>query len=108
MDNGFEWAALTPKCIAREEVRALLRRGRALVLYHHQTRRKGGAAAEYRRLAAWLFETGARSVAGVRLRPYSSRFYLVVDGDRGLSEALGRFARRWGPKLVEPFPCARR
>ncbi len=101
MDNGFEWSALTPKCIARHEVRALLRRGRSLVLYHHQTRRKGGAPEEYRRFAAWLFDAGARHVEAVRLRPYSSRFYLLVDGDRRLSSALVAFARRWGPELAE-------
>jgi len=95
MDNGFEWGNLTPKCIARHEVQALLRDGRALLLYHHQTRRKGGARAEFRRLSTWLFETGARHVEAVRLRPYSSRFYMLVDGDDPLSEALRGFAQRW-------------
>src|SRR3954466_7564483 len=36
-DNGFEWSSLSPKCVARAEVTALRRRGRALLLYHHST-----------------------------------------------------------------------
>lgn len=103
MDNGFEWSALSPKCIGREEVRALRRRGRSLLLYHHQTRRAGGAREEFRRFSQWLFEAGAQHVEAVRLRPYSSRFYLLVDGDRALSTALGAFAARWGGELVESF-----
>ena len=95
-DNGFEWSALSPKCIAREEVRALRRRGRALLLYHHQTRRAGGAAADFKHFTRWLFDLGARSVEAVRLRPYSSRFYLLVDGDARLSASLRRFSERWG------------
>jgi hypothetical protein len=95
-DNGVEWSVLSPKCVARDEVRALRRRGRALLLYHHQTRRAGGANAEFERFAAWLFEVGARSVEAVRLRPYSSRFYLLVDADRELSRALTAFCQRWG------------
>jgi len=101
MDNGFEWSALSPKCIGRHEVRALLRRGRSLLLYHHQTRRKGGAPEEYRRFTDWLFAAGARHVEAVRLRPYASRFYLLVDGDASLSAALKAFAKAWGPELAE-------
>lgn len=97
-DNGFEWGTLSPKCVAREEVRGLRRRGRALLLYHHQTRRLGGAAVEYHRFASWLFDVGARSVEAVRLRPFSSRFYLLVDGDARLSVALRAFARHWGDR----------
>lgn len=97
-DNGFEWATLSPKCVARDEVRGLRRPRRALLLYHHQTRRAGGAAEEYRRFASWLFDVGARSVEAVRLRPFSSRFYLLVDGDTSLSTRLQAFARRWGDR----------
>lgn len=102
-DNGFEWSTLSPKCVARDEVRALRRRGRALLLYHHQTRRAGGAAADFEHFARWLFEVGARSVEGVRLRPYSSRFYLLVDGDRALSRSLRDFCASWG-EHAEHYP----
>jgi hypothetical protein len=96
MDNGFEWSALSPKCIAREEVRALRKRGRALLLYHHQTRRKGGAQKDYESMVEWLLDAGAARVEGVRLRPYTSRFYLLVDGAKALSGALKAFVETWG------------
>lgn len=102
-DNGFEWSSLTPKCVGRDEVRALRRRGRALVLYHHSTRRKGGANADFGHFARWVFELGARSVEAVRLRPYSSRFYLLVDADRELSARLRGLATRWGADRAEYF-----
>lgn len=105
-DNGFEWSTLSPKCVARAEARALRRRGRALLLYHHQTRRAGGAAADFGHFCRWLFDVGARTVEGVRLRPYSSRFYLLVDANARLSRALGAFARRWGD-AAEHFPLTR-
>ncbi len=95
-DNGFEWSQLTPKCVGRDEARALRKRGRALLMYHHQTRRRGGASADFKWFASWLFDVGARTVEGVRLRPYSSRFYLLVDGDASLSRSLRVFADRWG------------
>jgi hypothetical protein len=31
-DNGFEWSQLTPKCVGRDEARALRKRGRALLM----------------------------------------------------------------------------
>jgi len=102
-DNGLEWSSLTPKCVARDEVRALRRRGRALLLYHHSTRRAGGAAADFGHFARWALELGARSVEAVRLRPYSSRFYLLVDGDHELSTRLRAVAARWGADLAEYF-----
>ncbi len=37
-DNGFEPGRLSPKSIAWDEVEALLRPGRALLLYHHRAR----------------------------------------------------------------------
>lgn len=37
-----------------------------------------------------------RALEAVRLRPYSSRFYLLADGDEGLSRSLRAFAKRWG------------
>jgi hypothetical protein len=97
MDNGFEWSTLSPKCIARVEARELMKGGRAVLLYHHQTRRKGGAKADYRHFVKWLFEAGARTVEGVRLSPYTSRFYLLANGDRALSGALQTFVEKWSP-----------
>jgi hypothetical protein len=103
MDNGFEWSSLSPKCIGRSEVSALRRPGRSLLLYHHQTRRKGGAREEFSRFSSWLFDAGAQHVEAVRLRPYSSRFYLLVDGDGRMSDALRGFASQWGEERAEYY-----
>src|SRR6267142_698995 len=45
-DNGLEGAALGPKSTALAELIAVHRPGRALLLYHHQTRAAGGAELE--------------------------------------------------------------
>jgi hypothetical protein len=49
-DNGIA-DKVTPKHIGFDEIRALRRDGRALLVYHHQTRLKGGARDEARDLA---------------------------------------------------------
>ncbi|MFT3836870.1 MAG: hypothetical protein QM723_07720 [Myxococcaceae bacterium] len=94
-DNGFEPATISPKCITWDEIRALRRRGRALLLYHHQTRRAGGAKAEVAHFSRLLKSHGAKSVRAIRFRPFSSRFYFVVDHDAALDARLERFAKLW-------------
>ena len=55
------------------------------------------------RFADWLSDAGASSVEAVRLRPYSSRFYLLVDAEITLSQSLRAFCARWGDE-AEHFP----
>lgn len=45
-DNGLETSSLSPKSTAVAELVALRQPGRAVLLYHYQTRRAGGAEAE--------------------------------------------------------------
>jgi hypothetical protein len=99
-DNGFEPATISPKCITWGEVRALRRRGRALVLYHHQTRRAGGAKAEVAHFSKLLKRHGAARVRAIRFRPFSSRFYFVIDHDDALDNRLKKFATLWGEEAV--------
>ncbi|HEX5761480.1 MAG TPA: hypothetical protein VF121_20025 [Thermoanaerobaculia bacterium] len=70
-DNGLEGAALSPKSTAIAELVALRRPGRALLLYHQQTRCGGGAEVEAahvaRRLAAAGFEGGCRPPPALQL-----------------------------------------
>lgn len=64
----------------------------------HQTRHPGGAASEARHIASRP-PAGAgfrASVDAVRLRPYSSRFYFLMDAEPTLRERLREFANRWG------------
>lgn len=90
-DNGIAERA-TPKHMGVSEIHALRRDGRALLVYHHQTRRKGGAAVETRHIAQ---RVGIETVDVIRLRPYSSRFYFLFDADETLRERLHAFAERW-------------
>lgn len=95
-DNGLEPANLSPKSVAVVELLALRREGRALLLYHHQTRHKGGADSEAEAIGRRLLEAGFASVEALRLRPYSSRFYFLLDANAALSQRLREFASLWG------------
>lgn len=95
-DNGLEPANLNPKSASVAELVALRRQGRALLLYHHQTRHKGGADSEVETISRRLLEAGFASVEAIRLRPYSSRFYFLLDADAVLSQRLRTFAALWG------------
>lgn len=97
-DNGLEGVAASHKCVTLDELTQLRVRGRALVVYHHQTRRKGGAPAEFAHQAKRLQRVGFADVRAVRLRPYSSRFYFVLDGDAALHERLEAFTEAWGAR----------
>lgn len=97
-DNGLEGATLSPKSTALAELAALRKPGRAVLLYHHQTRHPGGAASEARHIASRLADAGFRSVDAVRMRPYSSRFYFLMDAEPTLRGRLREFANRWGTR----------
>jgi hypothetical protein len=102
-DNGLETSSLSPKSTAVTELIALRQPGRAVLLYHHQTRRAGGAAVEAQHVASRLAGAGFSSLDAVRLRPYSSRFYFLGDADPALRGRLREFAVRWG-RDAELFP----
>lgn len=90
-DNGIA-DKVTPKHIGMDEIRALRRDGRALLVYHHQTRLKGGARDEARDLARRL---GIKQVDVIRMKSYSSRFYFLLDGNDDLRSKLHAFAEKW-------------
>ncbi|MBN4059268.1 hypothetical protein JYT22_01290, partial [Endomicrobium sp. AH-315-J14] len=100
-DNGLGTSKLSHKSVTVEEIALLL--GRPILLYHHQTRMKGGAPAEFKALRSRLLTAGCRRVDAIRLRPYSSRFYLLLDGTPALVEGLRCFSHRWGSEQ-EFFP----
>ena len=104
-DNGLEGASLSPKSVAWEELRALRRKGRTLIVYHHQTRYRGGAVKEAVYREEQLRDlAGARRVEAIRLRPGTPRFYFLIDADNGLSEGLRAFAQTWQHE-AEHFPA---
>ena len=78
-----------------EEVRALAR-GRCAVIYHHNTRRRGGHDAE---VDHWLGEIGTPGLA-VRATAYSPRTFFVVNPDEQTRERVHIFCERWGEMRV--------
>jgi hypothetical protein len=71
-----------------------LAQGRALVIYHHQTRRKGGHLSEIDHLHALLREDGLDVKGSVRARPWSPRLFILV----GATDAQVRAARDFAEK----------
>lgn len=71
-----------------------LANGRTAVIYHHNTRRKGGHGEE---VSYWIEMLGAGTLA-LRWRGYSARTFFVVNPTPDMPEILDQFAREWGPK----------
>jgi len=94
-DNGIQGDQLTHKHVALEEISLLRHLKKPLVIYHHQTRVKGGAYREAQILGSKMRAAGCKRVELIRLRPYSSRFYIVADHNELISQRLADFVSRW-------------
>ena len=101
-DNGIARSQITPKHVSLEEIAKLKRLKKPIMIYHHQTRVKGGAVVEADWLATKMRSLGCKRVQIVRLRPYSSRFYVIADHNAQLSQRLLEFAERWRG-MIEVF-----
>ena len=87
-DNGLEPASFSVtsgaagKSIAMSEVCELAGSNRCLVIYHHQTRHKGGHVEEIEHCGKRLRDIGFDRVDALRAKPYSPRaFYLISAPD---------------------------
>ncbi|MER8578958.1 hypothetical protein NKG95_09440 [Mesorhizobium sp. M1423] len=96
-DNGLvgdeDWRWRAPnfgKQIPLSEVRALSA-GRCAVIYHHNSRFKGGHDAE---VESWLHALGMPAIA-VRATAYSCRTFFVVNPDREIAERAREFCIKW-------------
>lgn len=103
-DNGLETQTLSRKSASIAELTSLRQPGRALLLYQHQGRRRGGASVEAAHVGRQLRDIGCSPVDAVRLRPYSSRFFFLANGDPRLRERFSDFACQWG-REAEFFPA---
>lgn len=98
-DNGLEPSRSKPmsakwgKCITFEELRKLSR-NRSVVVYHHQTRRKGGHEREIAYQSKRLRKLGLR-VDAVRAMPYSPRVFFVLNADSEIQDRLRSFCTSW-------------
>jgi hypothetical protein len=84
-DNGFETkdfdlgAARAGKSVALSELQALQRPGRTLLVYHHQTRMRGGHDQELEHWGERLRGCGFRQVDALRASAYSARAFFLLD-----------------------------
>ena len=87
------------KSISEREVRDLAA-GRPMVVYHHNTRRKGGHRAE---IAEWQHRLPGR-VHAYYWRRWSNRTFFLLNGDSETVARLVVFATRWKPngELIRP------
>lgn len=96
-DNGIvddsDWRKGSPKFgkqMPLEEIRALAR-GRTAVIYHHNTRRRGGHDVE---VDYWLNEINLPSLA-VRATAYSPRTLFVLNPAGQMVEQVREFCESW-------------
>ncbi|MCE5973424.1 hypothetical protein LZA78_08030 [Sinirhodobacter sp. WL0062] len=85
------------------EVRALAQ-GRCAVIYHHNTRRRGGHDAE---VEYWLQEFGMPALA-VRATAYSPRTFFILNPDPIIEERVHSFCNRWRDLRVRVHGAAYR
>jgi hypothetical protein len=77
------------------EIAPLRRPDRTIVVYHHQTRRKGGHMEELRHLGSRLSDTGANVAGALRASPWSPRAFFLLDADAGAVEKAKGIAATW-------------
>lgn len=100
-DNGIapEGLRLTRrragKSVTIEEMTALQENSRAMVVYHHQTRFKGGHLSEIYDLATRLKKSGLHVSGALRAKPWAPRIFLILNGDKELHDRAKSMAERW-------------
>jgi len=100
-DNGLEPAKFSfgkmkaGKAVAYEELLALAGADRPLIVYHHQTRRKGGHFAEIMHLSDTLRDKGFRTVDAIRVSPYSPRVFFILNGSAELRQRSEQLVQKW-------------
>lgn len=112
-DNGLEpdgfshGSAKAGKSVLVAELRALARPGRCLIVYHHQTRRKGGHQAEIEHWAGRLRSSGFATVDALRASPYSPRVFFLLDAPPEVRQRAEKIAERWKDLITwHPEPLA--
>lgn len=100
-DNGIapEGLRLTRrpagKSVFIEDVKALTGDERALVVYHHQTRRKGGHYNELCHLSQRLSTSGFRVGGVLRAKPWSPRAFFILNADTDFCARAKKIAEVW-------------
>ncbi len=69
--------------------------GRCLIVYHHQSRRKGGHLCEIVYWAERLRVAGFATVDALRARPYSPRVYFLLNAPFDVQRRAKQLAVDW-------------
>lgn len=77
-----------------------LSEGRMAIVYHHNTRRKGGHDAE---VDHWISQLGKGTLA-VRATAYSCRTFFILNPDDQIRDQADAFCRRWADHGVRMHP----
>lgn len=105
-DNGLETKNFNPgarkagKSISIAELQALNAPGRALIVYHHQTRLRGGHSFELQHWGSRLREAGFHHVDALRASPYSARAFFLLNADDHMREQAVKLSHLWGERLT--------
>jgi len=100
-DNGIEPAGYSPgsakagKSVLLTELHELARPGRCLIVYHHQSRRKGGHQCEIIYCAERLRASGFATVDALRAKPYSCRVYFLLNAPPDIRRLVKQIALDW-------------
>jgi hypothetical protein len=100
-DNGLEpegqrrQSARVGKSVLLTELRELAMPGRCLIVYHHQTRRKGGHFAEMERCADRLRQNGFATVDTLRASPRSPRVFFLLNAPADIRHRAQQIESRW-------------
>ena len=102
-DNGIEPHRFRPqrkaavKSVTFDDIASLKRKNRTLIVYHHQTRRKGGHFAEIEYQVERFHSHGYKRVDVLRAKPYSPSHIFFIRrkqyysaASREVGDALGR------------------
>ena len=105
-DNGLETAGfsagakLAGKSVSITELVALSKPGRTLIVYHHQTRRKGGHVEELSHWSARLRGAGFKTVNAIRSGAYSPRAFFLLNASPDLRQRAERLVHQWNRLLT--------
>ena len=94
------------KSVSWEELK-FLGTGRSLVVYHHQTHRKGGHREEIIWQSKRLKDAGFNQVDALRARPWSPRVFFLLEGTEIMRTRAALVAKNWGEHIewMPDLPC---
>lgn len=83
------------KSVTIEEIRELQENNRAIVIYHHQSRYRGGHISEICDLAKRLSKNGLHVSGVLRAKPWSPRAFFILNGDEELYTRAKSVSELW-------------